>query len=337
MISFVLRRILLLVPTLIGVTIITFFLSHVLPGSPARLSLGMNAPAEQVAQFRRKKGLDEHLYKQYFIYMGGVLKGDLGTSLTSKRPVLKDLKEYLPATVELTFFALSFAIALGIPVGVLVALKRGSFVDHSMRAVSLIGISFPRFWLGLVLLLIFYIKFDIYPGLGRIDPQVALNHPFPHVTGLYLVDTLLGGSWAAFQNSLSHLVLPAFCLSLSPLARIVRITRSSTLDVIGEDYVVTAKAKGLPYYVVVLKHIFRNSLNPVLTIIGLTFGYSLGGTVLVETIFGWPGMGRYAFKAVSNLDYSAIMGVALVGILGFALVNLVIDILYVIVDPRIKY
>jgi len=337
LIGFILRRALLLIPTLIGVTVIAFFLSHVLPGDPARLALGLNAPAEQVAQFRRNRGLDEPLHQQYFLYLKDILRGNFGTSLTSKRPVIKDIKEYLPATLELTVTSLLLAIITGIPIGIIVAINRGTFLDHAMRGLSLIGISFPRFWLGLVLLLVFYVHLDVYPGLGRIDPNVALNHPFPRVTGFYLVDTALDGNWIAFKNSLNHLLLPAFCLSLSALARIVRITRSSMLDVMREDYVTTARAKGLSEKVVVVKHILRNALNPVLTIIGLSFGYAMGGTILIETIFAWPGMGRYAFKAVSNLDYSAIMGVALVGIFGFALVNLTIDVLYVAVDPRIDY
>jgi peptide/nickel transport system permease protein len=281
-------------------------------------------------------GLDKPLVEQYVIYLKNLLRGDLGTSLTTQRKVIEDIKSYFPATIELVAVSLLFSLILGMTFGVISAVKWDTKIDHVLRAFSVAGVSFPQFWLGIVLLLIFYVKLDVAPGVGRIAPKLMLARPFETVTGLYLVDTLIARNIPAFLNSLHHLLLPAFCLSLSPVARIVRITRASMLDVLNMDYILAARAKGLRESIVVLKHGLRNALNPIITIFFLTLGYSLGGAVLIEKIFAWPGMGRYAFMAATNLDYPAIQGVALLAVISIALANLAADIAYMVADPQIR-
>ena len=336
MASFLVKRLIALIPTILGVTILIFILSHMVPADPARLALGMNAREEQVIAYRQEMGLDKPLVEQYIIYLKNLLHGDLGTSLTTQRAVFEDLRSYFPATVELVMLSLVFSLIVGLVLGIISAVKQNTTLDHFLRAVSVGGVSFPQFWLGVVLLIIFYVKLDIAPGAGRIEPKLMLAHSFQEVTGFFLIDTLLAGNIPAFLSSLHHLLLPAFCLSLSPLARIVRVTRTSMLDVLNTEYIVVAKAKGLRDSVVILKHALRNALNPVITIFSLSLGYSLGGAVLIEKIFAWPGMGRYAFMAATNLDYPAIQGVALLAVLCIASTNLAADISYVIANPQIR-
>ncbi len=336
MTSFLVKRIIALIPTILGVTMLIFILSHLVPADPARLVLGMNALEEQVVAYRQEMGLDKPLVEQYLIYLKNLLHGDLGTSLTTQRAVFEDIRSYFPATVELVIFSLCFSLIVGLILGVISAVRQNTTLDHLLRAVSVAGVSFPQFWLGVVLLIIFYVKLDLAPGAGRIDTKLMLAHPFKNATGFFLIDTLLAGNIPAFLSSLHHLLLPAFCLSLSPLARIVRVTRTSMLDVLNMEYIAVAKAKGLRDSVVILKHAFRNALNPIITIFFLSLGYSLGGAVLIEKIFAWPGMGRYAFMAATNLDYPAIQGVALLAVLCIASANLTADISYVIANPQIR-
>jgi peptide/nickel transport system permease protein len=335
MIQYILRRFLLLIPMLLGVSILTFVLGHVMPGDPARLALGIAAPETQVIKYREEHGLNDPVHIQYFHYMRNILRGDFGVSLTSRRPVADDMHDYWPATVELVLLSLIIAFPIGIFLGILAAIKRNSVFDHVSRIISILGVSIPIFWLAIVLLILFYVKIPIYPGIGRITPSIALAHPFTKHTGLYLIDSLIARQWPSFVSALTHLFLPAICLALSPIARLTRITRASMLTVLGEDYVRTARAKGLREHMVVVKHVLRNALTPVLTISGLIIGYSLAGSVLVETIFSWPGLGTYAFKAASGTDYPAIMGVALLTTAIFILANLITDISYAIADPRV--
>ncbi len=335
MTQYILRRLLLLIPILLGVSMLTFILGHVMPADPARLALGIAAPQTQVLKYREEHGLDDPIYVQYLRYVGNLLKGDFGVSLTSRRPVADDIRDYWPATVELVLFSFIISFPIGIFLGMLAAIKRNSVFDHLSRVISILGVSIPIFWLAIVLLIIFYVKIPVYPGIGRITPTVALAHPFVKHTGLYLIDTLIARQWSSFVSSLAHLFLPAICLALSPIARLTRITRASMLTVLGEDYVRTARSKGLRERLVVVKHVLRNALTPVLTISGLIVGYALAGSVLVETIFSWPGLGTYAFKAASGADYPAVMGVALLTTAIFILANLVTDISYAIADPRV--
>ncbi len=335
MTQYIVRRILLLLPTLLGVTVLTFVFSHLVPADPARLALGLAVPESQVIKYRAEHGLDDPVLIQYLRYMGRLFRGDFGISLTSRRPVAEDLQEYWPATVELVLLSFVLAFPIGIALGTLAAVKRNSWVDHLNRVVSILGVSVPVFWLAIVALLLFYVKLPLYPGIGRIDPSVAVAHPFTKYTGLYLVDTLIAGEWPAFGSALGHLFLPAACLALSPIARLTRITRASMLTVLGEDYVRLARAKGQRERRVIGSHALRNALMPVLTISGLIVGYSLAGSVLVETIFSWPGLGTYAFKAATGSDYPAIMGVAILTTAVFIVVNLLTDISYAVADPRV--
>ena len=335
MIQYIVRRILLLIPTLLGVTVLTFVLGHVVPADPARLALGIAVPESQVIKYREEHGLNDPIHVQYFRYMGRLLRGDFGISLTSRRPVAEDIHDYWPATVELVLLSFVISFPIGITLGALAAIKRNSVIDHVNRVISILGVSVPVFWLAIVLLLIFYVRIPLYPDIGRITPSVAIDHPFTKHTGLYLIDSLIAGQWPSFVSALSHLFLPAVCLAFSPIARLARITRASVLTVLGDEYVRVARAKGLREHIVISKHVLRNALTPVLTISGLIVGYSLAGSVLVETIFSWPGLGTYAFKAATGSDYPAIMGVAILTTAIFILVNLITDISYAMADPRV--
>jgi peptide/nickel transport system permease protein len=335
MAGYILKRLLFLIPTILGVTVLIFSLARLVPADPARLALGVGAMEDQVVQYRAEMGLDKPLVTQYFIYMKNLLKGDLGQSISTRRAVAEDLKSYFPATVELLLFSLFFATLFGIALGVLAAVKQNQKTDHVLRAVSVAGVSFPEFWVGVVLLLVFYIHLDLAPGAGRIDPKILLTAPFKSLTGFYLIDSLLAGNIKAFMSCAHHLILPGICLGFSPLARIARVTRSSMLDVLQTDYIMACRAKGMSEWGVVLKHGLRNALNPIITIFFLSLGYAFGGAVLVEKIFAWPGMGRYAFMAASNVDYNAIQGVTLIVVIAIMLSNLAADILYSVADPEI--
>jgi peptide/nickel transport system permease protein len=266
--------------------------------------------------------------------MSSLLQGDLGESIRNRRPVLQDLKVFFPATLELTLASMAFCLMLGLPLGILAAVRRNRLMDHLTRIFSVIGVSTPVFWLGLMLPLVFYRHLDILPGIGRIG--VYFSAP-PTVTGMYLIDSLLDGDLALFRNAASHIILPAFCLSYVYLAIITRIVRSSLIDSLEQDYIVTARANGIPEWRVVGQHALKNSLIPTITIVGLSFGELLGGAILTETIFNWPGMGKYVVDSANYLDYPAIMAVALVSSLAYVFLNLLVDALYALVNPQIRY
>ena len=320
----------------VGVTLIAFVISHAVPVDPVVANLGQQASQrpELVAAFRSKYGLDRPLYEQYLRFVGGMLHGDLGDALNTRRPVLTDIKQFLPATVELSTFAILVALVLGIPLGVLSALHRGTPVDHVARFVSLIGVSIPIFWLAILALVIFYATLHVTAGPGRLGPGLLAP---PAVTGFYLVDSLLAGNLIDFRSALSQLVLPACVLASSIMGLVTRVTRASMLDILGQDYMRTARAKGLAERVIVIRHGLRNALIPTVTILGLAYGNLLSGAVMTETIFAWPGLGRYAFQAATGNDFPAIMGVTLVIALIYLLVNLATDILYAVLDPQIRY
>lgn len=327
------RHILLSVIALLGITILVFVLSHVIPGDPARLAAGPQARAEQVESVRKEYGLDKPLVEQYLIYMKNLFKGDLGKSLQSRRPVVEDLVDYFPATLELTLVSSIIAIVGGMLLGLVSALKQNKFVDHISRIFSLAGISMPVFWLGLVLVLIFYRDLGWLPFGGRLDASLT---PPTHITGLYLLDSVLTGNWATLWSSLAYLVLPAITLSMGSLGVISRMTRASLLDVIPQDYVRTARAKGQYEKVIMRMHVLRNALFPIITIAGLQIGSLLSGAFLVEVIFSWPGLGTYAMKAILFLDYNGIIGVTLLIGLVFMITNLLVDVLYIVIDPRVR-
>jgi peptide/nickel transport system permease protein len=333
MIRFIFRRLAGLVLVLVGVSIITFALSQLVPIDPAASALGQNAREEQIAAYRKELGLDRPAVLQYFSYVGRVLQGDLGKSIRTRRPVADDLRDFLPATIELSIAAMIVAMILGIALGIIAAIRRNSLADAVARAFALVGGSLPIFFVGLLVLALFYSKLRWLPGPGRLD---AVLTPPPRVTGMYTIDSLLVGNWALFKNSFSHLVLPAVTLGYFSTAVLLRMTRSSMLEVLGQDYVRTAQAKGLRDRVVILRHALKNAMIPVLTTIGIVFGSLLSGAVLTETIFGWPGLGRYATTSVTSLDLPAVMGVTLVAAVIYPVVNMLVDIGYHVLDPRIR-
>jgi peptide/nickel transport system permease protein len=329
--AFLLKRILLLIPSLIGVTMMVFIIAHVIPADPVGIALGPEATAEQIQALKEAWGLNRPLFIQYGIFLGNLLRGDLGYSLVSRRSVTEELFYYFPATFELTTASMILSLVVGIFIGIISAVHRNRFFDHIARTYCIFGISLPIFWLGLLLLLLFYVKLGWLPGGGRIADGLEVKS----ITGLLILDCLLTRNWEALGSSFLHLLLPAFCLSTSFLATIARIARSSVLQVIREDYIRTARAKGLPEFQVLAKHVLRNSLLPIITISGILYGQLLGGAVLTETIFSWPGMGRYVVRSILNLDFQPILGFTVLCALLYALSSLVADILYSVVNPQI--
>jgi peptide/nickel transport system permease protein len=333
MIGFILRRLAGLVLVLIGVSIITFALSQIVPIDPVASALGQNAREDQIAAYRKELGLDRPAVLQYFSYVGRLLQGDFGKSIRTRRPVADDLRDFFPATMELSIAAMFVAIILGIALGIVAAIRRNSLVDGLARAFALVGGSLPIFFLGLLVLSLFYSRLRWLPGPGRLD---AVLTPPPRVSGMYTLDSLLAGDWALFKNSLLHLVLPASTLGYFSTAVLLRMTRSAMLEVLSQDYVRTARAKGLREQAVLLRHALKNAMIPVLTTIGIVFGSLLSGAVLTETIFGWPGLGRYATTSAVSLDLPAVMGVTLVAAVVYPVMNMLVDIGYHVLDPRIR-
>lgn len=319
---------------LVGMTLISFTLSQAVPADPITANLGEQAASnpEVVAAFRHRWGLDRPLPEQYGIYLWNVLHGDLGRSITTKQPVVQDLRRHLPATIELAVAAMAISIVVGIPLGVIAAARRDGFVDQIARVVSLIGVSMPIFWLGLVAIVVFYSWAGWAPP-GRLSARLE---PPPFVTGFVLIDALVAGRSDVVKDSLKHLILPALVLSSYSLGVITRVMRAGMLEVLGEDYVRTARAKGVDERAVMIRHAARNSLIPTLTVIGLSFGGLLSGAVVTESVFSWPGLGLYAFRSATSLDFPAIMGVGIVVATVYVLVNLAVDLAYGLLDPRIR-
>ena len=333
MARFLIRRLAGLALVLVGVSLITFALTQVVPVDPALAALGQNAREEQITAFRRQYGLDQPPVQQYVAYVGRLLHGNLGTSIRTRRPVADDLRDYLPATLELALAAMGIGLVLGISLGIVAAVRRNSCLDALARIFALVGGSLPIFFLGLLMLALFYTKLRWLPGPGRLDPYLT---PPRRVTGMYTVDSLLAGDTQALRSSLRHLVLPAITLGYFSTAVLLRMTRSAMLEVLQQDYVRTAQAKGLRSSVVLLRHALKNAMIPVLTTVGVTFGSLLSGAVLTETIFAWPGLGRYATASAVSLDFPAVMGVTLVSAVVYPVVNLLVDIGYHALDPRIR-
>jgi peptide/nickel transport system permease protein len=328
------RRAVFLVGVLLGVTILTFLLAHVVPTDPARLLAGPHATAAQLVQIRHQYGLDRPLIAQYLTYLGNMLHGDLGTSLHTQRAVADDLSQFLPATIELTLAALLFALGLGMLLGILAAAMRNRWPDSLVALVSISGLAMPAFWLGLLGQWLFYDVLGWLPAGGRLDLGMV---PPPHHTGLYTVDSLLAGRLDLFGNAIWHLILPALVLGLGTLGVITRMIRGSLIEALSQDYVRTARAKGLTRTRVILRHALRNSLMPTLTVAGLQLGYLLSGAILVETVFNWPGLGLYTTQSILAADYTPIVGITLVIALMYVLVNTAVDLLYAAMDPRVRY
>lgn len=332
MLRFVVRRLLLLVPILVGLSILVFLWIRALPASPAVSLLGERATPETIAQIERQYGLDKPVYIQYWRYVETVAQGDLGTTIRTRRPVTDELRERFPATIELTVAALLFATLLGIPLGFIAAKRYGTWIDHSSLVLSLLGISIPVFFLAILLKYVFAVKLGLLPTVGRISVLINIDHP----TNFYLLDALIAGDLGAFWDVTKHLMLPAIALGSIPLAVTARITRAAVLDVQNEDYVRTARAKGLSPRIVDSRHIFRNALLPITTIIGLQTGLLLSGAVLTETVFAFPGMGTWLVEAIRQRDFPVLQGGILFVSLVFVLVNLLVDISYALINPRIR-
>ncbi|WHY71746.1 ABC transporter permease [Fictibacillus enclensis] len=329
----IINRLGLLIFVVFGVTLISFLLSHVIPGDPARMMVGQRANEKTLQQVRQQLGLDQPLFIQYETYMKGILSGDLGTSIRTQKPVIDDLEAFFPATMELAIIAFIFALAVGIPLGVLAAVKKNSFWDHASRIFSIGGVSTPVFWSGLVIILIFYGYLNWFPANGRLDMNI---HPPTHITGLYIVDSLLSGDMVALKSSLHHILLPAIVLSYAQLAVITRQVRASMLEIMEQEYIRTAIANGIHGPFLFFRYALRNALIPTITVVGISFGSLLGGAVVTETIFGWPGMGKYVVDSIAYLDFPAMMGFTLLIAVGYVIINLIVDLTYYVLDPQIK-
>ena len=330
---YITKRLLMLIPVLLGVSVLSFLLIHLAPGDPARTMAGEHASSQTINAIIEKYGLDKPLTTQYWIWLKRVMRGDMGRSIVSNEYVTKEILDRFPSTVELTLFSLMIAIIVGFFAGIISATKQYSALDYTTMGIALFGVSMPVFWLGIMLMMVFGVFLRWLPIGGRINILI----PFQRITGLYLLDSLIKGNFAAFVSALRYLILPSITLSTIPMATIARVTRSSMLEVLRQDYIRTERAKGLPERTVIYKHAVKNAMLPVITVIGLNFGLLLAGAILTETVFSWPGMGRYVVKAVGMRDYPAVQGCVLFFALMFVVVNLITDVLYIFIDPRIKY
>ncbi len=332
---YIARRLLNLIPVLLGITLLVFTFLHLIPGDPAVVMAGERATPEQVAALREQLGLNQPLPLQYLIFLGNLLRFDFGTSIISGVPIAEEIRIRWPATFELSVGAMLVAVIVGIPAGVLAAVRKNSAVDNLMMSGSLLGVSLPVYWLGLLLIYLFAVNLHWLPPSGRLSIEAGFN--FKPITGFYVLDALLQGNFKALQDVLAHLVLPALTLGTIPLAILARLTRSAMLEVLSQDYIRTARAKGLLERWVVFKHALKNALLPVVTIIGLQFGTLLGGAILTETIFSWPGIGSWIYEGILARDYPVVQGGVVFVAIAFVLINLLVDISYAFLDPRIQY
>lgn len=334
--EYTLRRLFLSLFVLLGMTVVTFLLTRIVPSNPAALYLGNRARPEQIEAAIEELGLDDPIPQQYARYLGDLLQGDLGESLATRRPVTLEIISRLPATMELLIASLIIAIVVGIPLGVFSAQLYGKPADIFVRAFSIIGVSLPQFWLGLLLQLIFGLWLDWLPIASRVDSAIRFTTPIQDITGLLLLDSLLTGNWVAFQDVAWHLILPAITLAAYPIGLIARMTRATMLEVMQQNYIRTAQAYGLSQQLIVYVYALKNAIIPTLTVIGLTFAYLLTGAFYVEIIFNWPGLGLFTARSFLSLDFPAIMGITLFGATGYVMINLLIDLLQAYIDPRVS-
>ncbi|CAH0345116.1 ABC transporter permease [Bacillus sp. CECT 9360] len=333
MFSYTVRRLGALIPVLLGMAFIVFMMIRAIPGNPAQIMLGQQATKEAIAALTAELGLDRPWYTQFIEYLGGIIRGDLGISLKTGSPISEEIWPYLAATIELALVAMLFAIVIGVNAGIISAWFQNSWFDYVAMVLALIGVSMPVFWLGLMEQYVVSIQLDLLPTTGRDNIRDSVEA----ITGLYLIDTLMAGRFDQFIEVIKHLILPGFALGTIPMAIIARMTRSSMLEIMRSDFIRTARAKGMRMFWVVYKHSLKNALIPVVTVIGLQTGLLLGGAILTETIFGWPGIGTYIYDAIGSRDYPVIQSGILVIATIFVLINLVVDLLYAAIDPRIKY
>lgn len=332
---YILKRLLSLLPVLLGITLLVFCFLHLIPGDPAVVLLGERATPEQIAALREQLGLNQPLPVQYLIFLGNLLRFDLGNSIISGIPIAAELRSRFPATLELSLGAMLVALILGIPAGILAAVRKNSWLDNLLMSGSLLGVSLPVYWLGLLLIYLFAVNLQWLPPSGRISVDVGFR--FQPLTGFYLLDALLRLDGGALKDILAHLVLPALALGTIPLAILARITRSAMLESLAQDYIRTARAKGVPAVGVILRHALKNALLPINTIIGLQFGTLLGGAILTETIFSWPGIGSWIYDGILDRDYPVVQGGVVFVAIAFVLINLIVDISYAFFDPRIQH
>ncbi len=333
---YILRRLFLSIIVLLGVSVIVFVLTRIVPANPAAMWVGPRAGQEAIEQARIELGLDQPLYIQYLRYMRNLIQGDLGESIRTHRPVLYDIRRFMPASLEIIFAGMFFAIAVGVPLGVYSAANRNSIIDHVARMISVSGVSMPTFWLAMILQLIFFQWLGIFPVGGRIGSRVQILYPFDRITGFHLIDTLIQGNFTAFRSSLWHLVLPALTMAAYPLGLITRMVRSSTIDVLNEDYIRMEKAYGIKERTILFVYALRNSFSSALSVLALTFAYSLVSIFLIEQIFSWPGLGTYAARSIITVDYPAIIGITLVIASIYVFLNLLVDIAQAYLDPRVR-
>jgi peptide/nickel transport system permease protein len=334
--DFIFRRLLTSLIVLIGVSIMTFIISRVVPSNAAELYIGPKARPADIERVTKQLGLDQPLPVQYAVYMNELLHGDLGQSLGTKRPVLTEIGGRLPATLELLFSGMLLAVLIGVPLGVLSARWQGQPLDIAVRMISIVGVSMPAFFLGLILQIFFFRDLHLLPLAARVDGNLRFTNPIVEMTGFFLLDTLVAANWVGLNDVLLHLVLPSITLAAYPIGLVARMTRASMLEVLEQDYIRTARAYGIRDLVITYLYALKNAIGPTLTVVGITFAYALTGTFFVEVIFNWPGLGLFTVRSLLGLDYPAIMGITLFGAVGYVLINLIVDLLQAWVDPRIS-
>ncbi|HEY8446723.1 MAG TPA: ABC transporter permease [Thermomicrobiales bacterium] len=333
MAAYLIRRLLLTIPILLGISLIVFLMLHTAGGDPAVLKLGQNATPENVARLRHEMGLDRPLAVQYLDFLWHAIQGDLGRSYRSNAPVLDDIVTRFPATVELAVAAMLIALVIGFTAGTIAGTRKHSFFDYSSTFVALLGVSIPTFWLGLIFIIVFGVWLRWLPLSGRVDPRLGVDPS----SNFVVLEALIRGNWTVFKDALEHLILPAVTLAGWPAAIVARMTRASLIEVLGQEYIRTARAKGLSERMIVWRHAYRNALIPVITVIGLEFGALLGGAVVTETVFAWPGIGRRSVEAILQRDYQVVQGIVLLLGVIFVALNLLTDLIYALLDPRIRY
>lgn len=336
MIRYIINRLVLMVGILIGVLTITFVLGRALPADPAALIVGDRPTAEQLEKANRELGLDQSLAVQYVRFFAQIAQGEFGDSLRTKRPVMEEVGRRIGATVELTTISVFLVILIGVPMGVVSAVRQNSLTDNVVRATAVAGVAIPAFMLAMVLQMLFHGQWNLLPLQGRLDPLIALDNAFPSVTGLYLIDSLIDGNFLAFKSALSHLVLPVLTLTIVTLATVTRITRNMMVETLSEEYIHTAHAYGVPKRRIHYVYALRATMIPMLTVVGLTYGYMLGGAIVVEFVFDWPGLGGFVVFSIMQNDFPAVIGATLVLAGAYLVINLIVDLLYFVVDPRLR-
>lgn len=333
--AYLLRRFALGLLVMFGVSLVTFVIARLVPSDPAALYAGPRPTPEQLARLRTELGLDQSLPQQYVRYLSGLIRGELGVSFRTHQPIARDLRRYLPATLELVTVSILLALAVGVPLGVLSGARPNSLVDHLTRIVSIAGVSMPVFWLGLLLQLLFFSNLGWLPLGGRVDKMVALNHPVQLITGFYLVDTALTRNWVAFRSTMLHMILPSVCMATYPIGLTTRMVRSCMRDVLSEPYITAARASGIPRRTILFQLALKNAIMPALTVLALSFAYSITGAFLVELVFQWPGIGRYVTEAIMSVDFPVVIAVTLVVTVCYIVVNMLVDVVQAMLDPRV--